>query len=47
MWENWRRPGWEQKEEKTEYDVYRLSVREILWGLCKSAAVTGAFAYLF
>ena len=47
MWENWRRPGWEQKEEKTEYDVYRLSVREILWGLCKSAAVTGTFAYLF
>lgn len=47
MWKSWKKREWDGKEGKTDYDDYRLSWKEVLWGLCKSAAATGAFAYMF
>ncbi len=47
MWKNWKRQAWDNGREKPDYDRYRLSVREVLLGLLKSALFTGAAAYMF
>lgn len=47
MWKSWKRPALDDREDKTDYDSYILSFREVLICLMKSAAVTGAFAYMF
>lgn len=47
MWKSWRRQAFGDGDDKTVYDSYTLSFREMLLCLMKSAAVTGAFAYMF
>lgn len=47
MWKSWKRRVLDGRDEKTDYDHYDLSVREIIFCLGKSALVTGAFAYMF
>ena len=34
MWKSWKKREWDGKEGKTDYDDYRLSWKEVLWGLC-------------
>ena len=45
MWKSWKRRG--SDAEKTDYGEYPFSLRETVFILIKSAAVTGAFAYMF
>lgn len=47
MWKSWRRQDFGGEKDKTDYDGYRLCVKEFVLCLAKCIAVTAAFAYLF
>ncbi len=47
MRKNWRPPGWDNGNVRTDYDCYRLSPKECLLCLSKGFLLTGAFSYMF
>lgn len=47
MWKSWKRQAVPVDKDKTEYDRYELSVKELLLCFAKSAGVTAALAYMF
>lgn len=47
MWKSWKRRAEGGSQEKTEYDRYVFNWKETVLCFLKSAAVTGAFSYVF
>lgn len=47
MWKNWRRRDKDGAEDRTEYAAYHLMAKDVAVCLGKSAAITGAFSYMF